>query len=124
MKKALSLIAVIFLCGIITAQTEGEQRRPSRIPAVPHPVEWIQPSGDTIMIRVIGDEHWSCRTTEDGFVLVENKKGALCYAKIDSKGNYKATCIVARRPDQRTKKEIRYIEKKMKTNEKLWIKRS
>ena len=111
---------VLFLFAIMAVVVSGQDdRRQNRVPAVPHPVEWVQPSGDTIMIRIIGDENWSCRTTEEGYVLVENRKGAMCYARVDCKGRYKATCIVASSPERRTKKELRYIEK-MKKNEKLW----
>ena len=113
-------IKILFLLLVISATAFAqEQRGPQRVPAVPHPIEWVQPSGDTIMFRLIGDENWSCRYTEDGYALVENKKGALCYAKVGCKGQLKATCIVASRPDRRTKKELRYLEK-MKKNEKLY----
>lgn len=121
MKKIVFTLALAFALSSAVAQNVKPSPRPGRVPAVPYPVEWIQPSGDTIMIRIIGDERWSCRTTEDGFVLVENRKGALCYARLNCKGEYKPTCIVARRPEQRTKRELRYIGK-MKKNEKLWRK--
>ncbi|MBQ0008109.1 MAG: hypothetical protein KBT40_05265 [bacterium] len=117
MKTLVIVLAFSFVFAGMSAQSDGPGRRPNRVPAVPYPVEWIQPMGDTIMIRIVGDEHWSCRTTEDGFVLVENKKGALCYAKLNCKGEYRATCIVAHK--LRTKRELRYIEK-MKKNDKLW----
>lgn len=123
MKKYIVLYMAMLVCSIAFAQNDGAPRRPSRIPAVPNPVEWIQPSGDTIIIRLVGDEKWNCRMTEDGFVLAENKKGALCYAKVDRKGNFRPTRIVAHKPEQRTKKELKYIEK-MKKNEKLWRKQS
>ncbi|MCQ2344052.1 MAG: hypothetical protein MJ002_03900 [Paludibacteraceae bacterium] len=123
MKKIMLVFALALVMALAYAQENGRPGRPSRVPAVPYPVEWVQPSGDTIMIRIIGDENWSCRTTEDGFVLVENKKGALCYAKVDKEGGYRATCIVARRPERRRRCELRYIEK-MKKNEKLWRRRN
>ena len=122
MKKLLLALVLTMAVAEVTAQNDVTPGRPNRVPAVPYPVEWVQPSGDTIMIRIFGDERWSCRTTEDGFVLVENRKGALCYARLNCKGEYRATCIVARRPENRTKCELRYIEK-MKKNEKLWRKR-
>lgn len=123
MKKVMLVFALALVMALAYAQENGRPARPSRVPAVPYPVEWVQPSGDTIMIRIIGDENWSCRTTEDGFVLVEDKKGALCYAKVDKEGGYRATCIVARRPERRTRCELRYIEK-MKKNGKLWRRRN
>lgn len=91
----------------------GQGQRIQRVPATPFPVEWIQPDGDTVIIRIFGDERGSYRTTIDGYVVAENSHGKLCYARKNSHGQYSATCRQAHNAEKRTKCEIRYIEKRI-----------
>jgi hypothetical protein len=68
------------------------QNRPARVPAYHGVIERVQPNGDTIYVRLHGDErnHWM--TLEDGVTLVqENKKGYICYAKKKKNGQIVAT---------------------------------
>ena len=67
-------------------------QRPARVPAYQGVIERIQPNGDTVYVRLHGDErnHWM--TLEDGKTLVkENKKGYICYAKKKKDGRIVAT---------------------------------
>lgn len=69
------------------------QQRPSRVPAYQGVIERVQPNGDTVYVRLHGDEHYHWMTLEDGTTLVtENKKGYICYAKKKRDGRIVATC--------------------------------
>lgn len=69
------------------------QQRPARVPAYQGVIERIQPNGDTIYVRLHGDERKHWMTLEDGKTLVkENKKGYICYAKKKKDGRIVATC--------------------------------
>lgn len=71
----------------ITAQ------KPARVPAYQEVIERVQPNGDTIHVRLHGDERKHWMTLEDGITLVkENKKGYICYAKKKKDGQIVATC--------------------------------
>ncbi len=69
------------------------QQRPARVPAYQGAIERVQPNGDTIYVRLHGDERRHWMTLEDGVTLVkENKKGYICYAKKKKDGRIVATC--------------------------------
>lgn len=68
------------------------QQKPSRVPAYRGVIERVQPNGDTVYVRLHGDErnHWM--TLDDGVTLVkENNKGYICYAKKKKNGQIVAT---------------------------------
>lgn len=104
---------IIILVLTVVSMAYGQERRVQRVQATPFPVEWIQPDGDTLVIRIFGDERGSYRTTIDGYVVAENSHGKLCYACRNSRGQYRATCRQAHNASKRTKCEIRYIEKRV-----------
>lgn len=69
------------------------QQRPSRVPAYQGIIERVQPNGDTVYVRLHGDERRHWMTLADGKTLVkENKKGYICYAKKKKSGIIVATC--------------------------------
>ena len=49
-------------------------------PAINEEVNFQQPDGTTVSGRVHGDEYFNYRTTDDGYVIVENEEGYLEYA--------------------------------------------
>ena len=68
------------------------QQKPSRVPAYRGVIERVQPNGDTVYVRLHGDERHHWMTLEDGVTLVkENKKGYICYAKKKKDGRIVAT---------------------------------
>jgi hypothetical protein len=68
-------------------------QRPARVPAYQGVIERIQPNGDTIHVRLHGDERCHWMTLEGGETLVkENKQGYICYAKKKKNGQIVATC--------------------------------
>ena len=82
------------------------QQKPARVPAYKGVIERVQPNGDTVYVRLHGDERHHWMTLEDGETLVkENKKGYICYAKKKKNGEIVATC-----------KKVKSENGKVKTN--------
>lgn len=100
------LLAIIGTIGSIA------QQRPSRIPATPYPATYIQPDGDTLTLRLHGDEHIHYRTTIDGYKIVQDKKGYYRYARQNSKGYLTPGCRQAHDPEKRSKRDKRYLQQK------------
>ena len=88
MKRLICIVCIVCMaCGV------WAQNRPARVPAYPGVIERVQPNGDTIYIRLHGDERMHWMTLEDGKTLVtENKKGYICYEKKKKNGKVVATC--------------------------------
>ena len=101
MKRLICIICMVCMaCGV------WAQNRPARVPAYPGVIERVQPNGDTIYIRLHGDERMHWMTLEDGKTLVkENKKGYICYAKKKKDGRIVATWRKVKSRDKRV--EIR-----------------
>jgi len=115
MKKSFCILSIVFAVSL------SAQQRPAKVPAIPYPIEVSQPNGDKLTIRLHGDERYHFRTTLDGFVIVQDKNGFYCYAKIDKNGFYTPTKTVANNTENRTKKEIKFLKKQIK-KEKLYYK--
>ena len=69
MKKSLSIIGFLMMVCSMYA-----------VPARPDIHDYIQPNGDTLHVRLIGDERFHFYTTADGLLLQKNEKGYFCYA--------------------------------------------
>ncbi len=84
---------LIYILLLLISMTLFAQQKPARVPARPGVIERVQPNGDTIHVRLHGDERQHWMTLEDGKTLVqENKKGYICYAKKKKDGRIVATC--------------------------------
>ena len=84
---------LIYILLLLISVTLFAQKKPARVPARPGVIERIQPNGDTIRVRLHGDERQHWMTLEDGKTLVaENKKGYICYAKKNKNGQIVPTC--------------------------------
>lgn len=116
MKKILFSFIILFACAALSMA----DAQPSRVPASPFPIKVSQPNGDTIMIRVMGDEWKHFHTTTDGYVIVKNSKGYFCYGKIGAKGKVVLLCYTVCSDSKMTKRKLNYL-KKMAKNEKLKI---
>jgi hypothetical protein len=82
------------------------QQRPSRVPAYQGIIERVQPNGDTVYVRLHGDERHHWMTLADGKTLVgENKKGYICYAKKKKNGKIIITCKKVKSNNIKTNKE-------------------
>ncbi len=53
--------------------------------------QFKQPDGTRVAVKVFGDEYYQRVESEDGYTLIRNKKGNICYAKLDSSGRLEAT---------------------------------
>ena len=90
MKRLMYILAISCSVWALGAMA---QQRPARVPAYQGVIERVQPNGDTIYVRLHGDERKHWMTLEDGVTLVkENKKGYICYAKKKKDGRLVATC--------------------------------
>lgn len=84
------LICILCVWGMV--YSASAQNRPSRVPAYQGVIERIQPNGDTVHVRLHGDERKHWMTLEDGKTLVkENREGYICYAKKKKNGKIVAT---------------------------------
>lgn len=89
------------------------------VPANPRPMNYVQPNGDTITIRLVGDEHFHFNITVDGYLIQKNSKGYYCYAtwqeKKDEKGETYRVPVATRRKvhnaDKRSKCEQRWLKR-------------
>ena len=90
---AKQVMGILGVCCMFFAMCVWAQQKPSRVPAYQGVIERVQPNGDTIYVRLHGDERRHWMTLEDGKTLVkENKKGYICYAKKKKNGTIVATC--------------------------------
>ena len=92
MKRMICILAIG--CGLLAMGTGlwAMGQKPARVPAYQGVIERVQPNGDTVYVRLHGDERHHWMTLEDGKTLVkENKKGYICYAKKKKNGKIVAT---------------------------------
>ena len=87
MKQLFIILSVVCMTSGVLAQ-----QKPARVPAYQGVIERVQPNGDTVYVRLHGDERRHWMTLEDGKTLVkENKEGYICYAKQKKNGQIVAT---------------------------------
>jgi hypothetical protein len=89
----------------------GVAQQVQKVPAYPGPVKVVQPDGDTLRVRLFGDESFHYMTTEDGYFLVENDKGFYVYDKSGKKKLGQPSNVVANNPEKRDRREIRFLKK-------------
>ncbi len=109
----LSLLIACCLLPVTCSLTFAQ--KPSRVPAYPGIIEKVQPNGDTLHIRLVGDEwkHWV--TTEDGYKIELNKRGWYCYVKND-----RLTCRKAHDAARRTQCEQKWLHYLISTQTGQW----
>lgn len=109
MKRYLIIMALIASAAtMMYAQNRGPRRG---MPAKREPIEFVQPNGDTLTIRLVGDEWHHYRMTVDGYLIDQNDKGYYCYAQYNSKGKIVCTRRKAHNKDKRSKCEQRYLDR-------------
>ena len=99
---------ILFACVAFTLNVCAQQ--PARVPARPGVIERVQPNGDTLHVFVM---------TVDGWQVMEDKKGKICYCKLKQrkiKGEGMRalparTCRTAHDATKRSKCEQRWLEK-------------
>ena len=116
---ALSISSIIACSSVRTniqaskssANQKEDENRPSRVPAVPYPIKHVQRNGDTLAIRLYGDEHHHWAETVDGYLLKLRKDGAYEYAFRNEAGDLITTGIIATDADRRDAKTVEAIAK-------------
>jgi M6 family metalloprotease-like protein len=73
-------------------------------------VEYIQPDGSIITIKLKGDGNLNWAETSDGITLVKDDSGFYYYAEKDENKGMKTGSYHAKNPENRSKEERRYIE--------------
>ena len=101
----LTVLALCALAGGLNAQA------PQRVPAAPYPIVREQPNGETVTILMRGDERMHWMMTEDGWQILETKRGWYKYAKMNRKGQVVTSNRRAHDAEKRTKCEKKWLEK-------------
>ncbi|HOM66370.1 MAG TPA: M6 family metalloprotease domain-containing protein [Ignavibacteriales bacterium] len=78
-------------------------------PAKPTIINYQQSTGETVQIRILGDENFHYIKSLDGYTLLHNSKGDLEYAIADQEGNLHLSGILAKNIAQRTIEEISFL---------------
>lgn len=99
--KKTYIILSILVCAVIQLHA---------VPATPYPVTYTQPDGSEITIRIVGDEYFHYQTTDDGYIVAEDKAGYFTYAEIDNEGEIIPTTNRATDKKNRTTKENRFLK--------------
>ena len=106
MKHHLLTITLLLFC---TTQLFG-------VPAYPGLITVQQPDNKTLTIKIHGDEHFSYKTTEDGYLVIEDENHVYRYANINKTGEIQASELYANNVQNRTKKEKKFLSS-VKTKE-------
>ncbi len=77
------------------------------IPADPTPVRVAQPDGDSITLRLVGDEYYHYNTTADGYTVV-NHRGRWEYARL-SGNRLESTGVAAHDASRRSAEELKLL---------------
>ena len=108
LKKCRRIVALILLSNIIMLCNASV--------AYPGMIDFRQPDGSVVKIKLRGDENLKWAETEDGYTLLYDKVGNLVYAKIDTKGDLVPSEMVAtdigKRPIE-VQRELKSTPKKL-----------
>ena len=101
----------LFVVLMATITLGMRAQAPAQVPAYRGIIERVQPNGDTLRTYLRGDEHLHWMMTEDGWQIMETKRGWYKYAKLNRKGQAKASCRKAHNADKRSKCETKWLNK-------------
>ena len=71
------------------------------VPAIPYPVTFTQPNGDTLTVRIKGDERMHWHESMDEYTLLFNQDGYLTYAQLDEEDNLQPSVYIATNIEER-----------------------
>ena len=80
------------------------------VPANPRPVVITQPNGDTLTVKIKGDERINWYESTDGYTLLYNKAGYLSYAVLDAAGHLQPSEMAVKSTDQRSAETNRFLQ--------------
>lgn len=81
------------------------------VPAYPGVIERVQPDGDTLQTYLRGDERMHWTMTLDGWQVIEDRHGRLCYATTNCTGKVISSRKQAHNKERRTARETAWLEK-------------
>lgn len=112
MKKILMMVAILAMVTLgVQAQEEAKVPQKHSVPAYRGLIEREQPNGYKLRTYLRGDEHKHWMMTEDGWQIIETKKGWYKYAKLNRKGKVVNHWRKAHNAEDRSKCEKRWLEK-------------
>jgi len=71
------------------------------VPAYPYPITFTQPNGDTLTVRILGDERIHWHESLDGYTLLFNQEGFLTFAQFDENRNLQPSGFIATNIERR-----------------------
>jgi len=107
MKKFIFALYIL-ITGMVLSFSQNEAKAE---PADPTPIEFKQPDGTFVTIKLKGDEKMSWAETPDGYTLLCNDKGGWEYAIKDKAGNLKISGVLAHKVGQRTSVEVGLLKR-------------
>ena len=107
--KRIFLMMAVMATMLISAN--AQEAKPAKVPAYKGIIERVQPNGDTLRTYLRGDEHKHWMMTEDGWQILETKRGWYKYAKMNRKGQVVTSNRRAHDAEKRTKCEKKWLEK-------------
>ncbi len=113
MEKIAVLIGmrIVCFCIFILQNIVINGQELQKCPAYPDTIGIMQPSEKFILKCFIkGDEYSSILTTIDGYPLMENIKGEIEYAIIESTGDIKSSGILAKNKENRTENDMEFLK--------------
>ena len=85
------LKSILFLCFFIISTIQAAKANV----AFPDPITFNQPDGSSLTLTLKGDEKIRWAETEDGYSLMYNNAGYMCYAYLDNNGNMQPSKYIA-----------------------------
>ncbi|MBR1878065.1 MAG: hypothetical protein IJ814_03550 [Paludibacteraceae bacterium] len=113
MMKKIWIMALLAIMTVGTTAQAEEKAIPERhnMPAYRGLIEREQPNGYILRTFLRGDEHMHWAMTEDGWQIMEDKKGWLRYARLKKNGNAVRSCRKAHNAADRKRCEQRWLDK-------------
>ena len=105
--KKIFLMTVMAMMVCLGVQAQG----PAKVPAYRGIIERVQPNGDTLRTYLRGDERMHYSMTEDGWQIMEDKKGWIRYAQKNRKGEVVISRKKAHNADKRSQCEVKWLKK-------------
>lgn len=80
------------------------------VPAKQTPITITQPDGRVLTYILKGDEVVSWCESSDGYTLLANSEGVLCYAMLDKDKNLVSSGVVACNREERNVKDLMFLK--------------
>ncbi|MBR5117723.1 MAG: M6 family metalloprotease domain-containing protein [Muribaculaceae bacterium] len=93
---------LLFVAGAIVALAA------EAVPALPTPIQVIQPDGTKLTIRIVGDEFFNYQTTADGYTIVRNEAGYFVYAQSQN-DDLVPSNVIAHNEAERSASEAQFV---------------